>query len=215
MRHNSLTNSKFTCRYEIQIDNDKEFQVARRIIGCKGFNMKNIIDVCLSQIGADPKVDSDSIKLRLRGKGSGYREGVNKLESDDPLHLCVSCKDEAAYNKACKMVEELLKTIYQDYKSFCQKTGRCFEDLSVKRLDFNFATKKPSMYNFEQPNETERMSETEIKMYIEARNKARRELNFLEADNIRNFLKGRGITLIDEKGGRGRGVEVTTWRYTN
>jgi hypothetical protein len=35
--------------------------------------MKNIIDICFSQVGADPKVDSDSIKLRLRGKGSGYR----------------------------------------------------------------------------------------------------------------------------------------------
>jgi hypothetical protein len=73
-----MNNSKFTCRYEIQIDNDKEFQVARKIIGCKGCNMKNIIDACLSQIGADPKADSDSIKLRLRGRGSGYREGANK-----------------------------------------------------------------------------------------------------------------------------------------
>jgi hypothetical protein len=35
--------------------------------------MKNIIDQCLIEIGADPKTESDSIKLRLRGKGSGYR----------------------------------------------------------------------------------------------------------------------------------------------
>jgi len=26
---------KFTCRYEIQIENDKDFQVARKIIGSK------------------------------------------------------------------------------------------------------------------------------------------------------------------------------------
>lgn len=41
------TQSKFTCRYEIQIDSDKEFQVARKIIGNKGYNMKRIIDACL------------------------------------------------------------------------------------------------------------------------------------------------------------------------
>jgi hypothetical protein len=77
-RNGSSNNSKFTCRYEIQIDNDKEFQVARRIIGSKGCNMKNIIDMCLIEVGTDPKIDPDSIKLRLRGRGSGYREGVNK-----------------------------------------------------------------------------------------------------------------------------------------
>jgi hypothetical protein len=34
---------KYTCRYDIQIDNEKEFQVARRVIGSKGANMKRII----------------------------------------------------------------------------------------------------------------------------------------------------------------------------
>jgi hypothetical protein len=28
-------NGKYTCRFEIQIENDKEFQVARRLIGAK------------------------------------------------------------------------------------------------------------------------------------------------------------------------------------
>lgn len=35
---------KYTCRYDIQILNEKEFQVARRVIGSKGANMKRIID---------------------------------------------------------------------------------------------------------------------------------------------------------------------------
>lgn len=29
----------------------------------------------------------DVAKLRLRGKGSGYKEGNNKEESKEPLHL--------------------------------------------------------------------------------------------------------------------------------
>lgn len=32
---NSNINGKFTCRFEIQIENDKDFQVARRLIGSK------------------------------------------------------------------------------------------------------------------------------------------------------------------------------------
>jgi hypothetical protein len=39
-------NIKYTCRFDIQIDNDKEFQVARRLIGAKGCNMKRIIEIC-------------------------------------------------------------------------------------------------------------------------------------------------------------------------
>ena len=52
--------------------------MARRIIGPKGSNMKKIIDNCMIEIGADPSFESDSIKLRLRGRGSGYKEGPNK-----------------------------------------------------------------------------------------------------------------------------------------
>jgi hypothetical protein len=35
--------------------------------------MKKIIDDCLFEIGVDPNLESDIIKLRLRGKGSGYK----------------------------------------------------------------------------------------------------------------------------------------------
>lgn len=34
----------------------------------------------------------DFVKLRLRGQGSGYKEGPEKLESNEPLHLCVSSR---------------------------------------------------------------------------------------------------------------------------
>ena len=67
---------KYTCRYEIQIDNEKEFQVARRVIGSKGANMKRIIEECSE--GFDKSVNPyEIVKLRLRGKGSGFKEGQN------------------------------------------------------------------------------------------------------------------------------------------
>lgn len=58
------------------------------------------------------------------------------------------------------------------------------------------------------------MSEFQIQKLIEERNKARRELNFEEADKIRSYFKKNGIALMDEKGGRGKGSEVTSWKYS-
>jgi hypothetical protein len=49
--NNILKQCKLTCRYDIQIQNEKDFQVARRIIGSKGTNMKKIIESALEQIG--------------------------------------------------------------------------------------------------------------------------------------------------------------------
>jgi hypothetical protein len=39
-----LSNGKYTCKFEIQIDNDNEFQVSKRIIGAKVFfNLENFL----------------------------------------------------------------------------------------------------------------------------------------------------------------------------
>ena len=108
---------KFTCKYEILIANDKDFQIARRLIGSKGCNMKNIINECKSS------GDGEGIKLRLRGKGSGYKEGPENKESDEPLHLCVSSKNPEEMKKACILVDELLDKIHQDYKEYCEKNN--------------------------------------------------------------------------------------------
>lgn len=50
---------KYTCRFEIPADVDKEFAISKRIIGQKGVNMKKIVSSL-------PSVDS--AKLRLRGR---------------------------------------------------------------------------------------------------------------------------------------------------
>merc|ERR1719218_229125 len=80
---------KYTCRFDIGIENDKEFQVARRIIGTKGANMKRI-------------VKQTEAKLRLRGMGSGYFEGSGNKESSEPLQLCISCTNGEHYKMAVK-----------------------------------------------------------------------------------------------------------------
>ena len=109
---------KYTCKYEILIANDKDFQIARRLIGSKGCNMKNIINECKS--GPD---DADKIKLRLRGRGSGYKEGPDNKESEEPLHLCISAKNPEDMKKACLLVDDLLDKIHGDYKKYCQENN--------------------------------------------------------------------------------------------
>ena len=109
--------SKFICKYEILIENDQEFQISRKLIGSKGINMKKIINEC------HIKGDIETLKLRLRGKGSGFKEGPLSKESDEPLHLCISARTKEQLNHACFLVNNLFEIIYDEYKIFCQKKG--------------------------------------------------------------------------------------------
>lgn len=230
---------KYTCRFIIGIENDKEFQVARRIIGAKGANMKRI-------------VRQTDAKLRLRGVGSGYFEGAGQKESSEPLQLCISCTSQDGYKSAVKGVEDLLKRVYDEYKQYCTENHRPVPDLVIqfsenqlvyssrappspgpadRSDDFGDSPSKgkkgvkpgrqvrreavkTSTGDVERgepgPNAP---SVEEIEKFIDDRNEARRANNFPEADRIRQLLHSRGVALMDEPGGRGRGTEVTTWRY--
>ena len=83
--------------------------------------MKKIIDEC--KLIENNNNNNEIIKLRLRGKGSGYKEGPQNKESDEPLHLCISAKNQEGMKKACECVNDLLNKIYDDYKKFCNKNG--------------------------------------------------------------------------------------------
>ncbi|CAD8095444.1 unnamed protein product [Paramecium primaurelia] len=131
MEFQDSNQQKFTCRYDVQIDNDKDFQVARKIIGAKGCNMKKIIDQCL--FDCDTK-EQDLVKLRLRGRGSGYKEGPEKRESQEPLHLCVSSKHNHLFLRACQLVEQLLIKIYEEYKIFGLSKGKKSLNFGIKKV---------------------------------------------------------------------------------
>lgn len=234
---------KYTCRFIIGIENDKEFQVARRVIGAKGANMKRI-------------VKQTEAKLRLRGVGSGYFEGAGQKESSEPLQLCVSCTNGDHYKSAVRQVEELLKRVYEEYRSFCRENGRQAPDLQINFSENQLvysATRiagGPAALQDDSDGDDGDMSPggkkerrsrrsrakgsakspgggeedrgepgpnapavDEIEKMIDMRNEARRACNFAEADRVREALHSQGVALMDEPGGRGRGAEVTTWRY--
>merc|ERR1719161_1940851 len=109
---------KYTCRFLIGIENDKEFQVARRIIGAKGAKMKKV-------------VKTTEAKLRLRGAGSGYFEGAGQKESAEPLQLCISCTNYDGYKAAVSQVEELINRTYEEYRHFCRDNGKPVPDLRL------------------------------------------------------------------------------------
>eukprot|EP00826_Nyctotherus_ovalis_P054292 TRINITY_DN7100_c0_g3_i8.p1 TRINITY_DN7100_c0_g3~~TRINITY_DN7100_c0_g3_i8.p1 ORF type:complete len:328 (-),score=55.94 TRINITY_DN7100_c0_g3_i8:132-1115(-) len=124
-----LQYKKFTCRFEIQIENDSRYQISRRLIGPKGANMKRILRECSR--GSRLPIAS-IIKLRLRGRGSGFLEGPKHEECKEPLHLCISSCFYEKYLIAKKRVTELLIKLYADYKRYCIKLGKPAPNLKIK-----------------------------------------------------------------------------------
>ena len=241
---------KFTCRFDIPLEIEREFYVSKRIIGQKGINMKRIVSSLPSL---------DSAKLRLRGRGSGFLEGPLKQESNESLHLCVSCKDGESYAIVIREVTALLEEVYAQYDCWCAERG--FHRPLPKVLPRNHPDSHNSSYdNYSAPkslypptwgNDWKPSGEygqtpspqsysthagvsavntppdiatpgragrcpldaATIERLIEERNEARRVCNFKEADRLRDILRSYGIGLMDEPGARGKGTEVTTWRF--
>ena len=106
--------------------------------------MKKIIDECKL---IEPNWN-DNVKLRLRGKGSGYKEGPLNKESDEPLHLCISAKNQEGMKKACECVNELLNNIYEDYKNYCSKIGINPVSKIAKLIDGGNINHKGNINNF-------------------------------------------------------------------
>ena len=58
------------------------------------------------------------------------------LESEEPIHLCVSSKYGEVFELACKMVEELLHQIYKEFEAFCRTTHKgAFFPLQIKKIE--------------------------------------------------------------------------------
>merc|ERR1712045_921430 len=93
--------------------------MGRKVLGPHGQHMKAI-------------AEKSGAKLRLRGRGSGFLEGVEQQESTDELMLCVSAPDSAGYAGAVRLVSELLEGVYEDYRTFCARSGFAVPELQVR-----------------------------------------------------------------------------------
>jgi len=116
------TPQKFLCRYIVGIDQERSFNVVRKLLGDHGANMKAIAE------------NSDA-KLRIRGRGSGFKEGPNNVEADEPLMLCISATSHKGFENATEDVESLLKHVHEQYYAFCQHRNLPTPKLVVSRTE--------------------------------------------------------------------------------
>lgn len=108
--------------------------------------MKRIIEECSR--GFDTRVNPyEIVKLRLRGKGSGFKEGPNQVESEDPLNICISSKYKEKYDYACSEMERLLVKVYDEFKVFYRNKARkpynYYQDLQIQKYE---TVTKPKLY---------------------------------------------------------------------
>ncbi len=183
------------------------------------------------------------------------------MESEEALHLCISCKDAESYRFVTSEVTSLFESIYRQYKEWCTERGLdhptprvVYKETgtdSQNQTGSTYATEAYGLTSLYPPNWESWKSKghgaspsptslsthpgnsgvptppdllspsgsrcvldvSSIEKLIEDRNEARRVCNFKEADRIRDILKSHGISLMDEPGARGKGREVTSWRY--
>lgn len=196
---------KYTCKVEVGIDNEGDFRVGSRVIQIA------------RQIWQDQTFQEQQGKTRLRGRGIG-----GPHEADEPLALCISCRDQGAFDKAVAYAEGQLLKVHADYKAYCQQKNKPIPELEVKvtKKGSNFfgpgdaaLTSSADLPRGERPSNAP--TDEEIEKLIEERNEARKSSNFKRADEVRDLLKSVGVVLMDEKNAKGncKGNEVTTWRF--
>ena len=116
---------KYVSRYIVQIENEKNFPVTKMIIGNNGKLLRKILlENCINY-------GDYTTKIRLRGKGSGYKEGPKNEESKDPMELCLSSLNMLSYMRCSKAIENLLLQVYYQYYLF-----QC-NNINVEKSDKN------------------------------------------------------------------------------
>jgi len=135
---------KYVSRYIVQIENEKNFPVTKMIIGNNGMLLRQILlDNCI-------KYGDHTTKIRLRGKGSGYKEGPKNEESKDPMELCISSLNMISFSRCSTAIENmLLKIYYQYYLYQCKNFLEEKNDLNNNKMGYpNIVMKKILKYHY-------------------------------------------------------------------
>ena len=113
------------------------------IIGNNGMLLRQILlDNCI-------KYGDHTTKIRLRGRGSGYKEGPKNEESKDPMELCISSLNMASFSRCSIAIENMLLQVYYQYylyqcKNFLEKKNQ----LNNKMESPPIAMKKILRYHY-------------------------------------------------------------------
>jgi 5-methylcytosine-specific restriction endonuclease McrA len=117
---------KFLCRYMVGIEQlgslGRSFNVVRKLLGDHGAHMKAI-------------AENTGAKLRIRGRGSGFKEGPDNVEADEPLMICVSATSSNGFEACINDVESLLRHVHDQYYAFCEKRNLPRPNLIVEQTE--------------------------------------------------------------------------------
>lgn len=115
--YSSKTN-KFTLRFIVpeEIAADETFKAPSYLIGPGGRHMKQIYEVTGS-------------KLRVRGKGSGHKEGPENEEAQEPLQFCISADSEWQLMQTQDLAVPLFERMIHEY---CRTHNRKRSDFRIE-----------------------------------------------------------------------------------
>ena len=130
VNNNEKSNIKYICKFYLQIEGDKEFQVIKRIIGAKGSNLKRIIDYCSK--GPGGVYIPDAIKLKLKGVGSGYREKVGDRKDHHINGAIIGREILEKYTSDKELIDRVVNCIYNHRSS---KNATNIEEICVCDAD--------------------------------------------------------------------------------
>ncbi|CAJ1442367.1 unnamed protein product, partial [Effrenium voratum] len=102
--------ASFVCRFFVQLEEDEEFCLVKRLLGKGGCNMKEV-------------AENFNAKVRLRGIGSGFLEANGRQEAPVPLEIHVSCKDFGQYLNSVATVAITLQQLYRHYARYARSKG--------------------------------------------------------------------------------------------
>jgi hypothetical protein len=71
---------------------------------------------------------------------------IKIIESEEPLHLCISSKFQDRYKFACNLVQELVASVYEEYKKYCAKINRIPVTCLAIRKEEGISSKKKNEF---------------------------------------------------------------------
>jgi hypothetical protein len=106
----------------VGIEQERSFNVVRKLLGDHGAHMKAI-------------AENTGAKLRIRGRGSGFKEGPDNTEADEPLMICVSATSSNGFEACINDVESLLRYVHDQYYAFCERRNLPRPNLIVEQTE--------------------------------------------------------------------------------
>ncbi|CAO3699447.1 unnamed protein product [Rhizopus stolonifer] len=91
----------FEKKIPVDVPGNPPFNLRAKIVGPQGAFVKHIVQ----ETGA---------RVQLKGRGSGFIDSTTRKESDEDLHVHITCMAEDGLESAIKLTEDLLSTVRQE-----------------------------------------------------------------------------------------------------